>query len=153
MYNILQYSLKEYELEATAANTVYYRVKRFENKKYIDTEVSGSVAPSYIVKFYLPSDGVYVLEISTDGDFTSIIDKYVIHNITELLKVKQSFLTDVLTKHSVNKCTHNQYYDIISFHILFDAYNKLVKETFSNKDIVFKQLYKIEYLFRRLKEF
>lgn len=151
MYSVLQLSLKEYEIKNTnSASSIHYKVKEFKVGEYIEIIKDTEIEAGGTITLVLPNDGVFTLDIFTDDE---ALANFTIHNITDLLSKKQHFLTQILTRPAPDRCNHNQYYDIISFSILLDSYNKLVKDSYTQANIPFEQLYKIEYLLNRLKEY
>ncbi len=162
MYNVLQLSLKEYKVKNNSSDyDIDILLYEFKNGEYISLTSNGLSSVEVITLepqgehiITLPRDGIYKLELRPDSEFqTQNLANIVIHNITDLLEKKQKFLTDVLLRPHPSKCDHNQYYDLISFNIIFDSYSKLVKDTFTEANIPQEQLYKIEYLLNRLKTF
>lgn len=152
MYNFYQYSLKEYGVINTGVNIIYYKLERFHKTEYTQVGETVAVPGDSEIKFFLESDGIYKVTVANDESFEDILNSYIIHNITDLLKRRQNFLTKSLTEYNVDKCNHNHYYDFIAFNILFDTYNKLVQDTFVTS-ITPANLYKIEYLFNQLQKY
>ncbi len=149
MYNILQLSLKEYKIRNNhAVHSIYFTVSKFERSEYVEVVETVELEAQGEYLLELPEDGIFKIVISTE---TEHIDSFIIHNIYDLLEKKQKFLTDILLRPNLDKCDHNQYYDVIAFNIIFDTYNKLVKDSFTQAAIPKEQLYKIEYLLNRLK--
>lgn len=162
MYLIDQYSLREYELTNNSVTSdIYYTIEKYQNKRYNPSDLSGvwtriervnKLESSDKKRIFLPNDGVFRLILSSDEDLNSIIDTYIIHNITNLLEKRQEFLTKLLTEYRVDPKHHNQYYDFISFSVLFETYNKIVKDTFT-KQVEPSNLYMIEYLLTELQKY
>ncbi len=153
MYNILQLSLKEYNIKNNSTHLkIFVDATEFKSGVYHQIFEEGAIAiePEGTYKLVLPNDGVFKLDIRSEEEELTVA---IVNNITDLLEKKQEFLTEILLRPNIDKCDHNQYYDIISFNIIFDTYNKLVKDSFTEATIPEDQLYKIEYLLNRLKEF
>ncbi len=151
MYNLLQLSLKEYKLRNNSTtHDIYFTLCEFDRGEYIEVIELFTLEPSSSHSIIIPKDGVYRLVITTQAE---ILATFIINNITDLLKKKQEYLTQILLRPNLDKCDHNQYYDIIAFNIIFDNYNKLVKDTYTQVIIPEEQLYKIDYLLKRLKEY
>lgn len=150
-YNIAQLSLKEYNITNNSTSLdLTLEVLQFRAGSYnsiFDDPII--IEPEATYKLILPRDGLFKLYISNEEYPSTVI----VNNITELLEKKQKFLTEILLRPNIDKCDHNQYYDLISFNIIFDTYNKLVKDSFTEETIPEDQLYEIEYLLTRLKEF
>ena len=163
MYNVLQLSLKEYEIRNNSSiETIYITVDEFIKDEYKEVVEVVKIEPDGIYFLNLPNDGIFRLVITLRAGIGTPSDPYTIiqtlatitiHNITDLLEKKQRYLTQVLLRPNLHKCDHNQYYDIISFSIIFDTYIKLVKDTFVQSNVSSEQLYKIYYLFSKLKTF
>lgn len=150
-YTLNQFSLKEYSLTNNTANTLYYSLSLYKDEKYEDVD-SGTVEEEDISWLHLEEDGVYRLLLSFNSEFDSLLSSYIIHNITEVLETRQQFLTKLLTEYKCKDCTHNHYYDFLSFSVLFDTYNSLVKDSFFTS-VTPKNLYKISYLLEQLKAY
>ena len=153
MYKLNQLSLKEYQIVNESFDTnIYYRVEIFEDKTFKGVDSVKTISPGTVSKVILPYDGIYRLTISNNDDVSNPLDTYFIHNITDLVTLKQDFITKVLLEHSKGTANTKHYYDIISFFVLFDTYNKIVREEYIQK-IYPKNLYRIDYLHKQLKKY
>jgi hypothetical protein len=152
-YTLEQYSLREYILTNKQVLPLYYKIYRFVDGQYLLLTTSNLITDqSTTITF--DEDGVYRLILSEDETFVSELVVYYLHNITNLVNRKQSFLTDALTKYQVRNCNHNQYYDYITFSILFETYIKLVSDTFmTTVSPTYKSLYKMDYLLSQLNKY
>lgn len=152
MHTINQYSLKQYDIINTGALPIYYKIDKYTNGEYLSlveiTEIG--VAGTETIVFDL--DGVYRITLSDTLDFAVITDTYIIHNITDILHKRQTFLTNVLTNYDLSNCNHNQYYDFNAFNIVFTTYINLVQRTFIT-DVIPKNLYRIETLLNYLNKY
>lgn len=162
MYTIHQYSLKKYDITNTSiSDSIYYSVKKYNNKRsnpneteeiWDDINTLSPITSGANVVIELANDGVYKIVVYSDQDGSSILDTYIVHNITSLLEIRQYYLTKLLTEYRVDPKHHNQYYDFIAFSVLFETYNKLVKEYFIKTPSV-SNLYMIDYLLSELQKY
>lgn len=162
MYTIHQYSLKEYEIISnSSSDTIYYQVEKYSNLRSNPHDTTGvwdvitnssPIGAGDNIRVILPNDGVYRIKVSSDSGLSTVLDVYIVHNITNLLEKKQYFLTKLLTEYRTDAKHHNQYYDFIAFSVLFESYNKIVKDSFIKTPGV-PNLYMIEYLLEQLQKF
>lgn len=152
MYRLEQKSLKEYTIKAN--DSLIYILDKYVSYGETEQIETNELAEDEVYTLILPSDGMYVLTIEVNGN----LNKYFIHNISELLNRRQSFITDHIINH-VTSCTSRHYYDYITFNLLFDVYIRLVETTFGNgytsataiasNDVI----YRINYLFELLQRY
>jgi hypothetical protein len=97
---------------------------------------------------FFNTDGIYKFVATGDGQTL----EFVVHNIMELLKVRQEFLTKALMEYNISNCNSNNYVDYCTFVILFNNYIDMVEAKFhsNNRNITTDTLYKLDYLYSQL---
>lgn len=158
---IEQKSLKEYDL-TSSSGVVNITISKYINGEFVvdntyatisnlpyneDNSIDITETTSVII---FVEDGIY--KITEPGN------EYIINNITNLLKIRQVFLTKALNEYIVDRCNTNQYVDYCTFTLLFDSYIDLFETTFdskffSNKNLNSTFYYKLDYLYSQLMKY
>jgi hypothetical protein len=157
---IQQKSLKEFTLINNTGDHVNVSFYKYVNNEFVpgqyvdstlsyegDTNIIIFHADNAPITVVFNSDGIYKMTFNSDD--------YIIHNISDLLLVRQEFLTKALKEYSIDKCNTNSYVDYCTFVLLFDTYLDLVEHLFSpniinNTRISFSMLHKLDYLYNQL---
>jgi hypothetical protein len=150
-----QKSLKEFTLINGNMQPIYVSLYKYIDGEWVQGEYSNTtyneegmliLEPNVETTIIFEGDGIY--KISGDAH-------YIVHNITDLLDIRQQFLTNALMEYKVDRCDHGSYYDYVTFCIVFDSYIALVETTFKTgyavDSIIPKTvIYKINYLYNQL---
>jgi hypothetical protein len=151
-HSISIYSLKEYLIKNLLdINSIYYILYIYENEKFKEYNRE-RINPLEEKRVFLPKDGIFKISVYQTEDYIEPIANYILHNLTNILKIRQKFLTDLLVHHKCSPCNHNNYYNYISFNLLLDTYNLIIKNKFLS-EVIPDNLYKLEYIFSKLKEY
>lgn len=160
-YELWQYSLSNYKLINNDTSDIHYNVYSFIYGK--ETEINkGVVTPDNDTMLVMPNDGIFIIRLKFTEDGDTFVT-YVVHNIMEVLKKRQQYLTNILRDAIIEDCDSHSYYDYISFNILFNTYIYLVEKLLIGKtdgdninivpSAIPYNLYEVEDIYNKLMEY
>ena len=160
-YELNQYSLSNYLLKCTY-DSISYKVFSFINgeEKVIN---NGILSEGEDIMLIMPNDGIFIISLYTNPGTGTPFATYVVHNIMDILDKRQSYLTKLLKNVDLDNCNSKNYYDYISFNILFQTYIYLVEKLMIGKtendniniipSAIPYNLYEVEKIYDKLMEY